>query len=177
MNYGSNYPSSNSQPPWSRLLRVNLAVAVFVFLANSSALLLGVAGKAPDVLTKLLEVTLILTVSAAVLVTAVLALVKPEYRKKTLIFHASALAAGATALLIWGLSLTVGSATSTLKVSWSVGWLTAFAAYSAYLVSQTFFVSIRNSSITVKYAYLWVGAIAFSADVFIFLRLAASLTE
>lgn len=175
MSYDQNHTLSTSQPPWKRLLQVNLAVALFVLLANGSALLLGLLGKAPDVLANLLEIALILTVAAVVVVTAMLALVKPEYRQKTLTFHAASLAAGATALLIWGLSLTGGSATSMPKVTWSVGWLTAFASYSAYLVSQTILADARNRSIAVKYAYLWIGAIAFAVDVFVFLRLASSV--
>ena len=174
LNHASSISSSTSQPLWKRLLQVNLAVAIFALLANGSALLLGLLGKAPDVLANLLELTLILTVAAAVVVTAMLALAKPEYRQKTLAFHAIALAVGAAALLIWGLSLIWGSPTSTLKVTWSVGWLTAFASYSAYLVSQTILTYARNRSIVVKYAYLWVGAIAFAVDVFVFLRLTSS---
>ena len=175
MSYDLNHASSTSQPLWKRLLQVNFAVAFFVLLANGSALLLGLVGKAPDVLANLLELALILTVAAAVLVTAMLALAKPEYRQKTLAFHAVALAVGATALLIWGLSLTWGFATSTSKVTWSVGWLTAFASYSAYLVSQTILAYARNKSVVVKYAYLWIGVVAFAVDVFVFLRLASSV--
>lgn len=174
MSYDLNHALPTSQPLWKRLLQVNFAVALFALLANGSALLLGLLGKAPDVLANLLELALILTVAAAVLVTAILALAKPEYRQKTLTFHAVTLAAGATALLIWGLSLTLGVATSTSKITWSVGWLTAFASYSAYLVSQTILVYARNRSVVVKYAYFWIGAVAFAVDVFVFVQLASS---
>lgn len=174
MNYDLNHASSTSQPLWKRLLQANLAVAIFALLANGSALLLGFLGTAPDVLANLLELALILSVAAAVGITAMLALAKPEYRQKTLAFHAVALAVGATALLIWGLNLTWGSLTSTLKITWTVGWLTAFASYSAYLTSQTILAYARNRSIVVKYAYLWVGAMAFAVDVFVCFRLTSS---
>lgn len=160
---------------WNRLLKINLAVATFVLLANGSALLLGLSGKAPDVLASLLEVVLILAVAVGIVVTAILALIKPEYRQRILAFHAISLALGTIALLIWGLGLTVGLTASTSKVTWSVGWLTAFASYSAYLVSQTIMVSAHNRSIAIKYAYLWVGMIAFAVDIFIFSRLASSI--
>lgn len=109
-----------------------------------------------------------------VLITAMLALAKPEYRQKTLAFHAVALAAGAAALLIWGLSLTLGVAPSTPKITWSVGWLTAIASYSAYLVSQTVLTYARSRSVVVKYAYFWIGAAAFAVDVYVFIQLASS---
>lgn len=163
------------QARWNRLLKINLAVATFVLLANGSALLLGLSGKAPGVIASLLEVILILTVAACVAVTAIIALIKPEYRQRILVFHGVSLALGTTALLIWGLSLTVGFTASTPKITWSVGWLTAFAAYSAYLVSQTTLASAHNRSIAIKYAYLWVGTIAFAVDVFIFTRLVSSI--
>lgn len=175
MSYDLKHPSTTMPPRWNRLLQINFAVAAFVLLANGSALLFGLTGKAPDVLANILEVVLILTVAAGVVVTAILAFIKPEYRPKALAFHAISLAVGAAALLIWGLGLTAGSTTSTSKVTWSVGWLTAFASYSAYLVSQTILVSARDRSIVVKYAYLWVGTIAFAVDIFIFSRLASSI--
>jgi len=136
---------------------------------------LGLSGKAPGVLANLLEVVLILAVAVGIVVTAILALTKPEYRQRILAFHAISLALGTIALLIWGLGLTVGFTASTSKVTWSVGWLTAFASYSAYLVSQTIMVSAHNRSIAIKYAYLWVGMIAFAVDIFIFSRLASSI--
>lgn len=176
MNFGLNPPTSSSQPS-PRLLQVNIAIAVFVLLANGSALLLGLSGKAPEVLANLSEVVLILTVAIAVVVTALLALVKSEYRQKVLTFHAVSFGAGATAVALWGLSLamhlTRTSAASPVRETWSVGWLTALASYSAYLVTQTVLAHARNSSIAVKYAYLWIGAIAFAVDVYVFLRLAA----
>jgi hypothetical protein len=175
MSYDLNHAPTTTQPLWNRLLQVNLAVAAFVLLANGSALFLGLSGKAPDVLANLLEVVLILAVAAGVVVTAILALIRPEYRQKTLAFHAISLAVGAAALLVWGLGLTAWSTTSTSKVTWSVGWLTVIASYSAYLVSQTILASARDRSIAVKYAYLWIGTIAFAVDIFIYFRLASSI--
>jgi hypothetical protein len=166
-----------SQVLLQRLLKVNMAVATFVFLANSSALLVGLSGKAPEVLSNLFEIVLIITVAAAVLITGVLALSKPAYCTKILYFQVIAITSGTIAMLLWGLSLAVNPtealSPSSMKVSWSVGWLTALTSYSAYLISQTYLVDAYNRTIVVKYAYIWVGAIAFIVDMFIFLRLAA----
>jgi hypothetical protein len=163
------------------MLQVNIAIAIFVLLANGSALVLGLSGKAPEVLANLTEVVLILAVAIAVFGTAILALAKLEYRQKVLTFHAVSFAVGAIALALWGLSLafhaTGGSDIPAVKVTWSAGWLTAFAAYSAFLVTQTLFAHARTTSIVVKYSYLWVGAIALAVDVFVFSRLAASVVS
>lgn len=161
-----------------RLLKVNTAVAVFVLLANGSALFIGLSGKAPDVLANLLEISLILSVATAVVVTTALALAKPEYCQKALAFQAVAISVGAVAMMLWGLSLAMQPTEvlgSSMKVSWSVGWLTALTSYSAYLVSHTFLAHANNNSSVVKYAYIWVGAIAFFVDVFVFVRLAATV--
>lgn len=159
-----------------------MAVAIFVLLANGSALFLGLTGKAPDVLADLLEVVFILTGATVVLATAVLGVIKPSYRQKVLSIHAALLATGAVMLLLWGLSLALQSPNglveqAKVRVTWSVGWLTAMASYSAYLITNTFFVQVRNRSIVVKYAYLWIGVIIFFIDIFIFFRLAASVMQ
>lgn len=168
---------------YRRLLKINIAVATFVLLANGSALFLGLSQQTPEVLTSLLEISLILIVSIAIIVTALIALSKPEYRYKALVFQSGAISVGVAALMIWGFSLANPSAeglgASSMKVGWSVGWLTALASYSAYLVSHTFMVRIEGSSMIVRYAYryayIWVGVIAFAIDVFIFLRIAAPI--
>lgn len=166
-----------NQEIWRRLLKINIAVAAFVLLANGSALLMGLSGNAPEVLENLSEVSLILAVAAAIAVTAVIAFIKPEYCQKALAFQAISISTGAVAMLLWGLSLAMHApeAASSMKVSWSVGWLTALASYSAYFVSHTFLAQANNSSLIIKYAYIWVGGIALAVDVFIFARLAATV--
>lgn len=164
---------------YRRLLKINIAVATFVLLANGSALFLGLSQQTPEVLTSLLEISLILIVSVAIIVTALIALSKPEYRYKALVFQSGAISVGVGAILIWGLSLVMSSAEglgdSSMKVGWSVGWLTALASYSAYLLSHTLLVRVGGSSMIIRYAYIWVGVIAFAIDVFIFLRIAATI--
>jgi hypothetical protein len=182
MDNNLNSASHTLQPNVQRLIFINMVVATFVLLANGSALFLGLTGKAPEVLADLLSVILILIGAMVVLVAAVLAVLKPDFGQKALSVHAVSLTAGAIMLLLWGLSLALHSANelvdpSRARVTWSVGWLTALASYSAYLMSNTFLLRIRNHSIVVRYAYLWVGVLVFFIDVFVFFRLAASVTQ
>lgn len=181
MSHHVDQSSAELQATRRRLLKANLVIAALVLLANGSAMFLGLSGKAPEVIGSLPVIALILSVSAAVIATAIVALARPQFCQRALRFHSASLAAGATALALWGISLTTriaeGAAPSALRVTWSVGWLTAFASYSAYLITQTYFADAREESIVLKFAYLWVGVLAFVVDIFVFSRLAASVVH
>jgi hypothetical protein len=179
-NNDSNVAPATSQPNLLRLIHINLAVAIFVLLSNGSALMFALSGKAPEVMANLLEVILILTSATIVLSTALFAKFNPNFRENALSIHAVFLATGAFMLLAWGLSLALHTTndlanTGAMKVTWSVGWLTALSSYSAYLITNTFLSKARDSSFIVKHAYVWVGVLILFIDVFIFVRPASSI--
>jgi hypothetical protein len=162
---------------FSRLLGINLAVAILVLLANGSALVIGLSGKAPELAGHFANIVVILASAAAVAISAALALAKPQHRKNVLSFHPFVFVAAALADLVFGLGLTaqVDRLTlPTIKTSWSVGWLTALGAYATYLAARVLLAEAGRTSIAVRYAYLWVGALFLAVDVFVFTKLAAS---
>ncbi|MDH5218374.1 MAG: hypothetical protein OEX19_11800 [Gammaproteobacteria bacterium] len=184
MNNGFNCTPYALQSTIKKSFYINIALAIFALLANGGALFLGLVSKSPEILTDyLLTVTLTITGATFVLASAVFAIVKPRYWKKILSIHATFLIILTVTPLFEGLNLAFKSPDDLLdfveqsKVTmvWSVGWFTAMASYSAFLVSITFFEHVRHRSVIIKYAYLWVGAIAFFIDVFIFFRVAALL--
>ncbi|MCB1985550.1 MAG: hypothetical protein H6936_02435 [Burkholderiales bacterium] len=183
MNNNINFTLKTSQSAAQKLLYINVVLAALTLFANGSALFFGLIGKAPEVLADLFAIILIMIGAAVVLATAVFAIVKPRFCEKVLSIHAVLLTIGTVMFMLWGLSLASQSMDDLVDlveqtgvgVSWSVGWFTAMASYSTYLVSFTHFAYLRESSVIVKYAYLWVGLIAFFIDVFIFFRLAAPL--
>jgi len=169
MNNDLNRTSTTLQSTMQKLLFINIVLAALTLLANGSALYFGLSGKNPEVLANLHEITIIVIGATIVLATAIFATFKSQNCIKVLAFHSVLLAIATVGSMLWGLKLACQSTDNIVNwaeetqigISWSVGWLTAMASYSAYLVSITFLAHVRNCSIVVKYAYVWIGIIVF----------------
>lgn len=153
----------------TRLLQINFAIAAFAFLANGGALLVGLAGKAPEILANLTKVSLIIFFASAILISSLFALRSPKHRNAVLAFHAIVIFAATANMLIFGLAQSINPSRlirpSTAKIIWTPGMLTALSAYTAHLIT----ISLRAYRLSaVKNVSVLVGAIAFLIDMYIF---------
>lgn len=160
------------------LLVINLLMGTLGGVSNGGALLLYFLGKAPGLEDKLFLIVIIVAIALAIVVSSGLALVRVNYREIVLKYHAVVFAVASLAFLCWALFIIVyppvPGSSSSIRFTWSVGWLTLFVAYTAYLCQRTlpaFFPQVAN----VRYLYLYVGASVLVVDIATFLRLSSSL--
>lgn len=162
-----------------RLLKINLALGAFVFLANGSALIMGLTGKSQEVMGSWIEIVTILICASAMIVSSIRAIPRPESYRPVLAFQSILLIAATTLLLAWGVGLAARSvpdaSTPTIRDTWTVGWVTALAAYTTYLATRTFVDFSKPTGILVRNLHWVVGALVFVIDVSVFLRLGSPL--
>ena len=174
-----NVESLERSPIQRKLLWINTVIGCLALFSNGAALMFVLSGKAPEIAYKMPIIVGILTLALVVIVTGLFGLKTNSSRPNVLAIHSIIFAAAALGDFIWGLNL-IGKgsyqlASEGVRTTWSVGWFTALSAYAAYLVTETFLVRKRENALGTKYSFLWVGAIAFAFDIFVFSQLAASI--
>jgi hypothetical protein len=160
--------------PERRLLWINIGLACLVSLAHGGALAITLSKPAPnaEAIRQLASVSL--PIAGLLIVTAVVALLRAEYRSTVLAIHGLAFGVGALASLWWALTL-LASGIPEGNFRWSVGLLTASVAYAAFLVCRFTMPSPMRGRPAIRYAPLVATVIAAAIDISVFLRLVTEI--
>lgn len=120
------------------LLYLNLALGLFVAIANGAALALVIAGRAEKLSGQALEITAWSLAGLLLTITSAYALRHSEKTASILRFQACLVMALAVALAAWALMLLVGAISSGTRVVWGAGYLSVLALYCWILGSHAF---------------------------------------
>ena len=117
------------------LLWVNVGLAAFVGMAHGGALAITYLKPTPeaDQIRQLASISL--PISALVIITAVVALIRVDYRRSTLAVHGVALALSSVALLVWALILLIRGLPEG-NFTWTPGLMSIWVCYSAFVASR-----------------------------------------
>ena len=148
-----------------------------MLLANGSALIVGLSGRSQEVMENSFEIVTILLCASAMVGSSLIAINRPERYRRFLTFQLSLLIAATVFFLIWGISLSTHPVAelshTAIRETWTVGWLTALAAYTTYLTTRTLSKTSQPIGMLLANLHWIVGALVFVIDVFVFLRLSA----
>jgi hypothetical protein len=120
------------------LLYLNLALGLFVAIANGAALLLVVKGQAERLGGQAVEIAAWSTAGLLLAITAAYALRRNEKTASILRFQTYLVIALVVALTAWALMLLTGAISSSTRVVWAVGYLSILALYCWILGSHAF---------------------------------------
>jgi hypothetical protein len=161
--------SNVDRVPEHVLLWVNVALACFVALAHGGALALTYAKPTPDA-ESIRQLALIsLPLATLVILTAVAALFRGDYRKPTLGLHGWILVASAVAALVWASSLLYHGIPKG-NFAWTPGLMSVWACYSVFVASRFGVPSSLRGRLGVFYSPLVALAIALPIDVGVFVQ-------
>jgi len=117
------------------LLWIHLALACLVGVAHGGALAITYAKPTADDENIRHLASVSLPTAGLIVLTAVIALLRPSLRRQTLAAHGWILLVGGIAALTWAASLLVRGIPQD-NFSWSPGLLSVFVAYSVFVVSR-----------------------------------------
>ena len=158
------------------LLWVNVGLAAFVGVAHGGALAITYMKPTPqaDQIRQLASISL--PIAALIVVTAVVALVQPTYRRPTLAIHGAAFALSSLALLVWALSLLVHGLPEG-NFAWSPGLMSIWICYSAFVASRySVSPAMRHRSL-LFYAPLVAIFVAIPIDVAVFIEFMGEISK
>jgi len=157
--------------PEKGLLWANIGLACLVALAHGGALAITYAKPTPDAEDIRQLAMFSLPIAAVVIVTAVAALIRVDLRRWVLGVHGFVLASSAAWGLLWALSILLEGIPKG-NFRWSVGWLSAWVAYSVFVLCRFSLPPRLRAQPAVFYAPAIALVVAAAVDVGVFLRLA-----
>jgi hypothetical protein len=120
------------------LLYVNLALGLFVAIANGAALALVLTGRAENLIGQGPEIAAWSIAGLLLAITAAYALRRSETTAAILQFQTYLVIALVVALAAWALMLVIDATSSSARVVWAVGYLSILALYCWILGSHAF---------------------------------------
>jgi len=122
----------------SSLLYLNLALGLFVAVANGAALLMVLLGRAERLSSQSGEIAAWSIAGLLLAATAAYALRHTEKIVDTLRIQTYLVATLALGLATWALALVLGFGSASVRVVWAVGYLSLLALYCAVLGTHAF---------------------------------------
>jgi hypothetical protein len=159
--------------PEQALLWVNVALAGVVALSHGGALALTYSRPTPDAESIRQIAMFSLPIAAIVVVTAAIALFRADLRHRVLGIHGIVLAGSAMALLLWAGDILVRGIPEG-GFSWGVGLLSAWVAYSFFILCRFSVPVALRSHPLIFYTPFFALVVALPIDVGVFIRLATS---
>lgn len=120
------------------LLYLNLALGLFVAIANGAALLMVLLGRAERLGGQAVEIAAWSIGGLLLAVTAAYALRRSEKVAAILQLQTYLVVALALALTAWALTIVLGAASASVRVVWAVGYLSILALYCSILGAHAF---------------------------------------
>ena len=158
------------------LLWTNLGLAAFVVLSHGGALAITYAKATPEADAIRSIAALTLPIATLVILTAAAALIRADWRRLVLAIHGSALAVSAIALLLWAAGIVLRGIPQG-NFSWGVGLMTAWVAYSFFVLSRYSLPSGLRNRAAFFYAPAAALVVALPVDIGVFVRLIAEMGE
>jgi hypothetical protein len=120
------------------LVYLNLALGLFVAIANGAALIVVLAGREEKLSGQALEISAWSIAGLLLAASAAYAIRRGDRVTDVLRWQAFLVIALIVGLTIWALLLLTGAASSSTRVVWMVGYLSVLALYCAVLGSHGF---------------------------------------
>lgn len=154
-------------------LVVNALLASLVGLAHGGALLISLSKPTPHA-EEIRQLSMFsLPLSFLILVSAMAAFVRPGLIHSVLRVHGAVIAVSAVALLLWAITILVGELPSE-RFIWTTGLLTAWAVYSAFVLTRHTLPQGSGSNIAVYYSPIIALVVVLPLDVGVSFRLLSS---